>query len=431
MPKQVAIIGGGMAGLSAALTLAKKGINVTVFEASQTLGGRVRSLTYNDTILDNGQHILLGAYKETLAMMEDANISIEQVFKRLPLNLSIRNFGHQVDFSLSANCYLPAPFHIAWGLLFANGINLKTKLTTLRFLSWLNRNHFALTQDEPLSQLLSRHNQDIAIITYLWEPLCLAALNTPIHLASAQIFLNVLKDSFAQRKQDADLLLPTKDLSQLLAMPIANKINVLNGNVVTGASINTIKPIKEGYAVLHQEQTQPFSHLILACGPHQIKNLSAFFPQLQASIQSFTYQPITTVYLQYEPTAQLPKPMIGVVNSQIQWVFDRGQLLGQSGLMAVVISAHKLSLTQSQLVKTVESELSNLYPHFGNARWVKAITEKKATFSCEHTLIRPTNKTHYKNIYLAGDYTKGDYPATIEGAVRSGIEAARLVNESQ
>jgi hydroxysqualene dehydroxylase len=112
-----------------------------------------------------------------------------------------------------------------------------------------------------------------------------------------------------------------------------------------------------------------------------------------------------------------------------QWVFDRGQICGQHGLIAVVISAHQpFEHTQSALAEQIAAELKQLFPHIEQPIWHKVITEKRATFSCDSGLIRPKNKTTYPNLVIAGDYTASDYPATIEGAVRSGIHAANILS---
>lgn len=425
MPKQVAVIGGGLAGLAAAATLASKGLSVTLYETSQTLGGRARGLPYQQLTLDNGQHILLGAYQATLQLLELAGVDERVAFTRLPLTLTVHNLKTTDYFQLKATPYLPAPLHILGGLISAHGLRLRDKFRAIQLLSWMKLRQFRLSQDEPLLALLTRKRQTETLMQSLWEPLCLAALNTPLALASAQVFLNVLKDSFAQQKNDADMLIARQDLSSTLSAPLAAYIIARGGKINTGTTVDSIAPSQQGYQLQTAGQTHAYSDIIIACGPHQLKNLTPFWPQFLNPVAHLNYQPITTVYLQYSAEARLPQPMLGMVNSVGQWVFDRGQLCDQAGLMAVVISAHGPWLDkQSNLADTVSAELAQLFPQLGNPLWHKVITEKRATFSCEAQLTRPTNNTAYPNVWLAGDYTAGDYPATIEGAVRSGIEAA-------
>jgi hydroxysqualene dehydroxylase len=425
----IAIIGGGMAGLAAAAKLTEQGRAVTLFEAAPALGGRARGLDYQDLRIDNGQHILLGAYHETLALLNLVGIEEANVIMRLPLALQVKDLHGASDFILQASPSLPAPLHILWGFLNAQGVSLKEKLSAISFMVTIKLKQFKLAKDQSLASLLQAHNQSPKFIQSLWEPLCLAALNTPLDQASAQVFLNVLRDSFAKQKHDADALLAKTDLSSLMSEPIASYLRKNGSLVYTNMSIESIEPYQAGYLLKSSDNTHLFSHVILACGPHQLKNFSSTLPKLAQLTAHFSYKPITTVYLQYEEKTQLPAPMIGAVNSLTQWVFDRGQICGQHGLIAVVISAHQpFEHTQSALAEQVAAELKQLFSHIEQPIWHKVITEKRATFSCDSGLIRPENKTTYPNLVIAGDYTASDYPATIEGAVRSGIHAANILS---
>jgi len=424
----IAIVGGGMAGLAAAVKLTQQGQLVTLFEAAPSLGGRARGLDYKGLRLDNGQHILLGAYHETLSLLALVGVKESTMFTRLPLGLQVINLLTGTDFLLKASPHLPAPLHILYGLLTAQGVSMSEKLSAIRFMVSMRLKRFTLKQDQSLGNLLATHHQSPAFIQSLWEPLCLAALNTPLAQASAQIFLNVLRDSFTKKKQDADVLLANTDLSALISEPIATYLRKNGSVVATSTAIERITPTSNGYSLQTKTAQHQFKRVILACGPHQLKNFAETLPKLSVLTEHFTYQPITTVYLQYAEDVTLPEPMIGIVNSLGQWVFDRGQIVGQKGLIAVVISAHApFKQTQAALAEQIAGELKQLFPHLAQPIWHKVITEKRATFNCEYSLKKPENTTSYANLYIAGDYTKGDYPATIEGAVRSGIKAATLI----
>ncbi|HAF00552.1 MAG TPA: hypothetical protein DCO68_09030 [Methylophilaceae bacterium] len=433
MPKvgstsSIAIIGGGMAGLAAAVTLANQDVEVSLFEASAYLGGRARGLNYQGLTIDNGQHILLGAYRETLNLLHLAGVDTQQLLKRIPLELLVKDLLHAHTFSLQANRLLPAPYHILWALIFAKGVNTSEKYAAIQFLAWLKYKKFKLSQDESLLTLLLKKKQSPNFMRFLWEPLCLAAMNTPIQQASARVFFNVLRDSFAQKKHDADILFATTDLTSLISTPIAKYLSAQGVNIFTNTSISDIQLTPTGYQITHHGVQSSFSHVILACGPHQLKSFTHALPMLEPLTQPFDYQAITTVYLQYPAETRLPRPMIGVINSLTQWIFDRGQLCDQAGLIAVVISAHRpFEQSQTVLAEQVASELTQLFLTLEKPLWHKVITEKRATFSCDAHLVRPANITAYPKFYLAGDYTAGDYPATIEGAVRSGIQAAQLL----
>lgn len=423
--KSVAVIGGGMAGLSAAAKLAEKGILVTLFEAAPQLGGRARRVNFKNLALDNGQHILLGAYHQTLALLSLVGISENSVLLRQPLSLHIHH-----AMRLKTCSYLPAPLHLLAGLCFATGLNIGEKLRLIRFLIWLKSQGFKVSKDLPLSDFLAVHCSSPKLTKVLWEPLCLAALNTPIQEASTQVFLNVLRDSFNNKKNDSDLLLPKTDLSSLLAEPLARYIRSKGGVVICNQAVNKIEKTKHGFRLKNKSgKTFNFSHVIIATSPAHAQNLD-----LALNMPAFSYQPIYTVYLQYPAGTKLPRIMTGFCNRLSQWIFDRGQLCGQAGLMSVVISAegkHQDS-TQTQLAEAVTQEIADAFPELPQPLWHKVIAEKRATFSCTAELKRPSKETLIPNLYLAGDYvTSGcvlnEYPATIESAVRSGVACAAQI----
>ncbi len=169
--------------------------------------------------------------------------------------------------------------------------------------------------------------------------------------------------------------------------------------------------------------------------PANIDKLLSPLPGLKHTleqVEAYSYQPIYTIYLQYPPETKLPRVMTGLTRTIAQWVFDRGQLSGQSGLISVVISANgrHQQLTQDELALQVAKELDQVFSGLPAPLWYKVIAEKRATFSCVPNLARPTNRTMQAGLYLAGDYTYADYPATIEGAIRSGVKCAELIANS-
>ncbi|HLD09411.1 MAG TPA: hydroxysqualene dehydroxylase HpnE [Methylophilaceae bacterium] len=428
LTKHVAVIGGGCAGLAAATRLAQQGIAVILFETSSTLGGRARGVQWKGRALDNGQHILLGAYSETLRLLDLAGADQTSVLLRTPLQLTILN-----EFSLRASPCLPAPLHILAGLLTATGLSVSERLAAIRFMAWLQFINFKLAQDETLQNLLARKAQPARLINLLWEPICLSALNTPLKMASAQVYLNVLRDSFSKSKSDSDMLLARCDLSTLMAEPLAAYIKAKGSSVRINTPVSKVHQSGHGFLLETDDGTQThFSHVIAAVPPYRLADLVGHLPGLAEAVslcEQFSYQPIYTIYLQYPETARLTNSMIGFAGGYSQWVFDRGRICGQHGLLAVVISAEGAhqKLTQENLAQEVENELSKHFPHLPRPLWHKVITEKRATFACTPNLPRPAQTTALPGLYLAGDYTAGDYPATIEGGVRSGIQCANHV----
>ena len=445
--KNVAIIGGGLAGLTAAVSLTKQGIPVTLFEAGSQLGGRARSVAveFNSRVvqLDNGQHIMLGAYRETLKLLALIGVEESQAFMRLPLKLNMRS-GAQItfkssNFKLSAWRLLPAPLHLLAGFVFCSGLLFNERLAVIKFLLMLKKIQYNLSDDLPLLDFLQSNQQPNRIITLLWEPLCLSALNTPVSIASTQIFLNVLSDSFNHKKTDSDFLIPKHDLSQIFSKPITRFLESNNTKIFLNQRVKQISANESigspNYLITTKDKQLEFSHVIIAVSPSHLQILSENLPKLSdltKNVQQYSFQPIVTIYLQYASNATIYTPMIGLTNTLSQWVFDRGLLSKQPGLMAVVISAQGAhqKLTHNALALKVAQELHAAFPYLNKPLWHKVIAEKRATFSCTPNLYRPTQTTAYANLFLAGDYTYADYPATIEGAVRSGFACADLVGKS-
>ena len=425
---QVAVIGGGYAGMAAAATLAANNIPVTVFESSKQLGGRARGVDYNNTQLDNGQHILLGCYQNTLRLIELVGGNVQQDFQRLPLQLTL----HQ-QFELKA-AQLPAPLHLLVGFLKAKGLSYASRLRAARFMLAMRLIKFTLPHDLNARELLSAHGQDEKLIRLLWEPICISALNTPINKASAQVLLNVLRDSLNGTRADSDMLLPKIDFSALFPDRAAGYIKSRGGKTLLSCSVEAITPLATGFELTTDQGAHHFHTVICAASPSATARLFNKIPALTdiaQQIEAIPYQPIYTVYLQYPASVTLPHPMLGFDRCISQWLFDRGQIATQHGLIAVVISAEGLhqNLSQDQLAQKVSHELQQQLGVTETPLWHKVIAEKRATFSCDVNLLRPNHKTPVPNLLLAGDFTAGDYPATLEGAVISGIRCANEILE--
>lgn len=422
---KIAVIGGGYAGMSAAAELAAHGFPVTVFESAKQLGGRARSVEYNGTRLDNGQHLLLGCYRETLRLIELVGGKIEQDFLRLPLQLDLH---HHLELRAP---HLPAPLHLLAALMKARGLGWGERLKAIRLMLTLRHSGFRLQHDMTVAELLKRHGQDADLTLKLWEPLCLAALNTPIHKASAQVLLNVLRDALNRKRADSDMLLPRLDFTALFPQRAAAFLEKRGGRVFLSCGVDAISPVAEGFELRTSQGVQRFSHVICATPPSMAVKLLATLPALATTvrqIEALEQQPIYTVYLQYPAHVGLPHPMIGLYRRYSQWLFDKGRIAAQHGLIAAVISADGMhqELDHDDLARKVVEELREEFGIAAEPQWYKVIAEKRATFCCAPDLQRPTQLTPLPDLLLAGDYTAGDYPATLEGAVQSGVRCARF-----
>lgn len=435
---KVGVIGGGYAGMAAAVALAERGIPVTVFESARQLGGRARGVMHNDTQLDNGQHLLLGCYRQTLRLIEQVGGNIEQDFLRLPLQLDLHG-----EFSLRAP-RLPAPLHLLAALINARGLPFGARLNAVRFMLALRRIHFKLPlpqagegggegSDMTVADLLAQHGQHAELTQKLWEPLCIAALNTPIQKASAQVLLNVLRDALNRSRADSDMLLPRMNFTALLPQRAADYVEQRGGGVCISCGVEALRPAENGIELASTQGTEQFSHVICAAPPSVAAKLLRPLAELGgavAQIGALQHQPIYTVYLRYPAHVTLPHPMIGLHRRFSQWLFDKGRIAGQCGLLAAVISAEGIhqELPHEQLAQKVIAELREEFGIAEAPEWFRVIAEKRATFCCAPNLQRPMQQTALPRLLLAGDYTAGDYPATLEGAVASGLRCASLIS---
>jgi squalene-associated FAD-dependent desaturase len=423
-----AIIGGGYAGMAAAVELAGCGIPVTVFESARQLGGRARGVSYNDTQLDNGQHLLLGCYRHTLPLITKVGGDSEADFLRMPLQLELHR-----KFSMKAP-QLPGPLHLLAALVGAKGLSVSDRLNAVRFMLKLRRINFRLPDDITATELLAQYGQGADLTIRLWEPLCIAALNTPIHKASAQVLLNVLRDALSRTRADSDMLLPRISLTALFPQRAADYVEQHGGNVRIGCGANALHPRDEGIEISSAQGSEIFSHVICAVPPNVAARLLrpiSGFAEIAAQIDRIEQQPIYTVYLQYPESVALPQPMIGLYQRYSQWLFDKGRIAGQHGLLAAVISAEGMhqELNQEALAQIVIAELREEFAIAEQPKWFKVIAEKRATFCCAPNLQRPSQQTPLPQLLLAGDYTAGDYPATLEGAVMSGLKCAEAIGK--
>jgi squalene-associated FAD-dependent desaturase len=419
---RVAVVGAGWSGLAAAVTLAERGVPVTVFEASRSLGGRARRVEIDGVEVDNGQHVLIGAYRETLRLMRRVGADPDKLLLRIPLELRFAD-----GFHLKAPRLL-YPLNLVAALLSAKGLAFAEAMGALRFMAALRAGNFRVEPDRTVAKLLDERGQSGTLRIHLWEPLCVSALNTPVQSASAQIFANVLRDGLTGVRKASDLLIARTDLGRLFPEPAARYVEARGGAIKLGEPVRRIARVPTGFRV----DGSWFSHVVIACGPQHAGQLLVQLPELAdalSRIGAFAYEPIVTCYLQYPESVSLPSPMLGFSGGIVQWAFDRGRLGGPKGLIAAVISgsgAHD-DLQKELLVSRIDIELRAALGTLPAPRWSQVITEKRATFSCTPRIERPGGATPVPGLLLAGDYVASEYPGTLEAAVRSGIDAARRV----
>ncbi|MDB5731156.1 MAG: UDP-galactopyranose mutase [Variovorax sp.] len=447
----VAIVGAGWAGLAAAVEAVRAGHRVTVFEAARTVGGRARAVpaTLADgraVTLDNGQHILIGAYSETLRLMREVGVDVDAALLRTPLALVFPD-GRGLRFAR-----LPAPLDALAGILGARGWSWRDKASLLGAALGWQRAGFDCPAQRSVAELCAALTPRVR--QEMIEPLCVSALNTPAAQASGRVFLRVLRDAMFGASGGSHLLLPRTDLGRLFPEAAADWLGARGGRVVPGRRVEGIAPVAQGWTV----DGESFDQVVLACPPGEAARLvetsglaapprprgkqddEPMPPDVAAALpgkatrvpgplasgarawcwqaRALRFEAIATIYL--EGGHRLPAPMLALratPEAPAQFVFDRAWLGDPAGLWTLVVSASasERAILEAQVCAQATAQLGCLRP-----RVALTVVEKRATFACTPGLARPAARIA-PGLSACGDYIDGPYPATLEGAVRSGV----------
>ena len=430
---QVAVIGGGYAGCAAAATLASRGVPCALFETAPVLGGRGRRVERDGFGLDNGQHLLLGAYAATLGLLD--TIGAKRALARRPL--AIVPFSPALPDALTLQARrAPGRLGLLVGLLGARGLTWRERVANIAWFRALERAGFARPRGETVAQLLAPLPPRVARL--LWEPLNLAALNTPAETASAQVFANVLKASFAGSGEDSDFVLPTTDLSDFLPEQAARYVRERGGTV----TLETRAQVASATTVVAGDRAHDVAAAIVAVGPHQLDQaFTREFLRARTDIAAridalgaMRYEPIVTIWLGYPSRIDMPGPIARLDDVPGQWAVDRPDIAASgradvAQVLGVVVSASgpHMTMAHEDLVRATDAQLRRLVPALPRCTWSFAIAEKRATYACTPDRPRAGGPRFAPGIYLAGDYVNEEFPATIEAAVRSGVAAAEAV----
>ncbi|RMX18639.1 desaturase [Vandammella animalimorsus] len=463
---RLAVVGAGWAGLAAAVAACQAGAQPTLFEASRQPGGRARNVALAGAggqpalRLDNGQHILIGAYRASLGLMHTVGLDAARCLQRLPLDL--RDAQGQGLALPAWPSRLPEPLQAsaqalgtAWALLRAQGWSWGERLALLRRLQAWQRAGFACAPTASVAQLCA--GLPPAVVQQLIEPLCTAALNTPLAQASGAVFLRVLQDSVAGGPGSADLLLPTVPLGDLLAEPAWRWLQAQGAQLRLGQRIGQLQPAADSQAGAGWLlDGQRFDAVLLATPAGEALRLlrplaaeaaasAAASAELRSWLQqaeALRHEAIGTVFLRAADAVDTPPPAPGLLARPMlalapggvaQYVFDRQQLTGEPGLLAWVASTLDTALDKAALTQRVLAQAQAL-PGLAGRRWqpVASIIEKRATFACTAGLQRPGQRpcSAWPRLLVCGDYVHGPYPATLEGAVRSGQQAVAALRRA-
>ena len=436
----VAVIGAGWAGMAAAIAHAQAGRQVTVFEAARAVGGRARAVPAtlpggNTALLDNGQHILIGAYTESLRLMRLVGVDPDAALLRLPLTLQFPD-GQGLQLP-----DLAPPLDALAGIARARGWGWSDKLALLRTATAWQLRGFRCAPATTVAQLCAPLTP--RLMAEFIDPLCVSALNTPAQEASGQVFLRVLRDSLFSGRGGSNLLLPRTDLGALFPEAAARWLRVQGGHqVLAGQRVQRLQPHPGGRWQLVASGdpgeaafglAQVFDHVTLACPSWEAARLAAGVAGTaglaaagpwSALAAALRFEAITTVYA-HASGARLPQPLLALRSGPqhpAQFVFDRGQLDGHAGLLAFVVSASRGARAdiEQQVLQQAAVQLG-----IGGLQPVQTVVEKRATFACTPGLVRPGAQV-LPGLSACGDYVDGPYPATLEGAVLSGTAVAAL-----
>ncbi len=437
-PKKIAVLGAGYAGLACAVELVARGHEVTLLESRALLGGRAHSFVDPKTglVLDNGQHILMGCYHETLALLRKLGVTDRLL---TPPRLHVPYRSAQGESSLTA--VAPAPFHLLSALLHFGELSFGDKLAATKLALRLRLGHQPRT-GETVEAWLRRWKQTPNIVRALWEPLCLAALNEPVGTGSAALFATVIRRTFLAGAADSTIYLSRVGLSELFGGEVETLLEMCGGQVRLQAPVTALRfdggrvaevALSDGTAL------QPDA-VVSALPWHVLRGLLPAESKLAGACRELGEAPIVSLHLWLD-RAILDEPFVGFLDSPLHWLFTRdliqGRTPGHPGhvVTAVISGAREmLEVSAGELEELTLRELRRFLPLAREAKVLHRMVYKarSATFAAtpEAEALRPGPSTPWRNLWLAGDWTDTGLPATIEGAIMSGGYAAAAVDST-
>jgi squalene-associated FAD-dependent desaturase len=421
--RRVAVVGAGWAGLACAVRAVQAGHRVTVLEMAAQPGGRARGVEVEGLALDNGQHILIGAYTRTLALMQAVGADAGALLDRRPLQLRYPD-GRGLAMP-------PGPPWLGFSraVAGARGWDWADRVSLLRAAAGWALRGFRCDPALTVAQLCAGLRP--AVRALMIDPLCVAALNTPAAEASAAVLLRVLRDAIFGGRGSADLMLPRRSLAELLPLPAARWLAARGATLRLGTRVGALQRSGAGWSV----DGEAFDAVVLACSAAEAARLAApLAPDWAARAAALRYEPIVTVYLRC-PGARLPAAMTALVegpDAPAQFAFDHGAIGGAPGVFAFVVSGAR-RWVDAGLDATVAAVQDQAARAFAPGTWpqpptlLRVLADKRATFRCTPALDRPPLRVA-DGLLAAGDHVQGPYPATLEGAVRAGEAAAAMLH---
>lgn len=442
--KKVLIIGGGLAGLSAGVALAEAGYKVHLLERRAFLGGRAYSFIdqISGEVIDNGQHLMMGCYRETFKFFAKLNTLEQLRFQKQ----SRVDFLDEQNGQTTLLCpSWPAPLHLLAGLFRLKGISFADKIRALLIGSALQTKNGKLASKFgklTVDEWLDSCNQSSLMKERFWYPFAIATLNEDPKVAPATLLIKVLQQAFAGTKEDSTMVTAKVGLSELYTEQAKNFIESHSGQVTLRANVTKFDITNNSCqgVVLKDNNVLNADFYISAVPYFALQELlptdllkeSTYFKQWQ----SLSSAPIVSVYLWFDRKIT-DLGFAGMLGTHLQWMFNKDILFARSKteeqlLTFVISAAHEYSkLTKEKLVEIAIADVKRLLPKASNAKVVRSLVVKEyhATFSASvlTEANRPSTITPINNFFLAGDWTNTGLPATIEGAVLSGHRCAEHI----
>lgn len=440
-PEHALILGGGFAGLSCAVALAKAGRRVTVLEKKPHLGGRAYSFTDPESrqIVDNGQHLFMGCYRHTRRFLDEIGTGELLVFsKKIRVDYADAQGRRDV---LSCPAWLGSPLHLAYGVLGLRGISLSDKTGLMRLDRYIKSIKDQVVVPAELDKVTVRQwldglVQSRLIQQRLFDPIALGALNDDPEVAAATGFVQVLREIFYRDVESTRLGVAAVGLSELYTGAARAYIEKRGGRVLELRKLSGL--IEESGrvkgAVTEAGERFEAAAVVSTLAPWDLKKLT-LPAALRGPWENLKPAPIVSVCLWLDRPV-ISEPLVGMLGTEIQWVFNKSQILRLKGdgqyLSLVISGAHKqIGWDPKEILAASERDLAKCFPEFSAAkivRW-KVVKEPFATLSPApgSDALRPAPGSGMPGFHFAGDWTRTGLPATIESAVVSGDMAAAAV----
>lgn len=432
---QVAVIGGGLAGIAAATALISHGFRVQLYEARNQLGGRAGS--YHDQgsseLIDNCQHVSMGCCTNLEQLCRV--LGIERSFETQTVLNFVSPDGRIIQFSESA---LPAPFHLTLSFLKLPYLSRYEKYLFATAVKKLARTPESQLRGLRFANWLRAQKQTEQLIRRVWEVVLVSALSESLERIDAAYGRKVFVDGFLANREGWRVQIPTESLDELYSNQTVQKLRSLGVKVQLQHRLQTLS-VDDGrvlYATFTNDVATSADEFVLAVPHHQVSRLLpdavAQHPSL-APLENLETAPITSVHLWLDRCiTELPHAVF--VDRMSQWLFARPVVMEDTETLVyryqIVISASRnlARQSQSEIVTEVMRDLGAVWPVARSAVVLhsRIVTEKRAVFSVTPGVdeLRPSQQTFLPNLNLAGDWTQTGWPATMEGAVRSGYLAA-------